>query len=870
MKNLFLISVILVSSLSVQAQYAQISDRLESEIKKSSDPIETFQVFAILVDQVDIESLVERLDKNLTPNVERKKITTNLLWQKAESSQKGLVAKFASLQSKFPNDIYSFQAFWIHNMFGIEATAKGILELQKFSELSLIDLDITRDFVTPKTVRGEISIEPEGPNGTEQGQRAINAPFMWDKGYTGRGALGMIIDDGTYALHPALRKNFKGYYAPLSESYFGGNFPGCISDDSHGIHTAGTMLGRDPLTKDTIGTAFQAYWIGASGLGGCSQGSSTFIQQFQWALNPDGNLATTDDIPDVINCSWGSAAGGMGTAQCTGAFVGILNTLETAGVAVVFSAGNDGPNAQTITDPKNINTSLVNTFTVGNLDAFSSTLPINFSSSRGPSVCGKTGSLLIKPEVSAPGTNVRSAIGKDTYSANTGTSMAAPHVSGALLLLREAFPTASATELKLALYRSARDLGAAGEDNIYGMGIIDLKAAFDTLSKAFTPTTPINPLYDLAIREITKPIALSCGNNVEGEVVLVNYGSRPIINATIEYWIDSRAHSNHNWTGVLTAGSTVTIKIPSGTFIPTPGTHMYHVRVTPGGGVSDVDQLNNSSIKEFTISPSISVPYLQNFEVLNFGLTNFVAEDPDFQYGWNFKIFNGAASGLRAMSVDKFRDIYKGSKDYLYLPEITVPTNRLITLNYKWAYRMRLISSTEILTVSISNDCGNSWQDIKQRQGATLATVPGFINKEFIPTGLVDYNTDTVDLSQYISSNKILLRFQVEAGRGNLLYLDDIELSNSGNVGIEKINPGSLSIAPNPNKGSFALNYENLKLGITKYILRNSIGEIVSKKSFNSNAAGSLELNFDWLACGVYTFQLIQDEKQLVKKIIIE
>jgi subtilisin family serine protease len=76
----------------------------------------------------------------------------------------------------------------------------------------------------------------------------------------------------------------------------------------------------------------------------------------------------------------------------------------------------------------------------------------------------------IKPEVSAPGVSVCSASGHDGYAMLSGTSMACPHVSGVLLLLKEAFPYLGAYELKYAIYKTASDLGDPGEDNIYGNG----------------------------------------------------------------------------------------------------------------------------------------------------------------------------------------------------------------------------------------------------------------------------------------------------------------------------------------------------------------------------------------------------------------
>ena len=146
---------------------------------------------------------------------------------------------------------------------------------------------------------------------------------------------------------------------------------------------------------------------------------------------------------------------------------------------MVFSASNEGPDTLTIGDPPMENWDSVLMFSVGAINGNVPNLNIADFSSRGPTVCSGEGSLLIKPEVSAPGVAVRSALSGGEYGTLGGTSMAAPHVSGALLLLKEAFPYLPGVALMLALYYSCTDLGIPGEDNNYGMGGISLPAAYE-------------------------------------------------------------------------------------------------------------------------------------------------------------------------------------------------------------------------------------------------------------------------------------------------------------------------------------------------------------------------------------------------------
>jgi hypothetical protein len=117
--------------------------------------------------------------------------------------------------------------------------------------------------------------------------------------------------------------------------------------------------------------------------------------------------------------------------------------------------------------------------------------PINNSSGRGPSPCDLVS---IKPEVAAPGTQIYSTLPNNNYGNLTGTSMACPHTSGAVAILRQADPDLTVDEVKTALMATAFDRGTAGEDNDYGWGIIDVSAALDYVLASL----PVYPPRNLA------------------------------------------------------------------------------------------------------------------------------------------------------------------------------------------------------------------------------------------------------------------------------------------------------------------------------------------------------------------------------------
>jgi len=513
MKHLF---TILFLTLSVylfgqEYRFEKISTTLLDQIQTRTSDVHDIVVLATA--QVDVQALLDSFNLHNTPVQQRAIHTNNALRNKAALTRKQLDAIVETMQ------LEDIQFYWIINGFRATATSSEILKLTQQESISFIDLEYEIISHEPTEVAPSGAIRNSVGN-LERDIKTINAPALWKRGYTGSGRKALIIDTGVDPTHPSLKRNYAGNILPESQVWFvSPNTPRAADCGSHGTHVSGTILGIDRFLNDTIGVAYNANWMGATGL--CQDGVSVF-DVLQWALDPDNNPNTTDDMPDVINNSWGYPDGFFN--ECSSIFVDLLTALEAAGIAVVFSAGNAGPGSQSIGAPSNINRSLVNSFCVGNIDGRN--LTINPGSSRGPSICGGNGSLLIKPEVSAPGTLVRSSV-PGGYALFTGTSMAAPHVSGAILLLKEAFPYLSGEALKLALYFTSRDLGEPGEDNFYGMGLIDVDAAFEYLIQQGHP--PVNPKFDfdIAIEEYKFEVD-HCSGTLLAELILVNEGKESI------------------------------------------------------------------------------------------------------------------------------------------------------------------------------------------------------------------------------------------------------------------------------------------------------------------------------------------------------
>lgn len=349
---------------------------------------------------------------------------------------------------------------WSINALAGTASAEAIEALAALPEVDGIKLDGTLAAPSP---------EPAAAATPEWNLDSIRASELWNIGYDGSGTVVANMDTGVDVNHPDLAASWRSG----NNSWFdpSGEHSTPYDKTGHGTQTMSLMAGGE-AGGTSIGVSPGAQWIAVKIFNDAGVASLSSIHQgFQWLLDPDGNPGT-NDIPDVVNNSWGFP---NLVGQCYTEFSADIGVLKAAGIAVVFSGGNQGT-LGSVSPGDN-----PESFAVGAVDSSNN---VAATSSRGPSACD--GSFF--PEVVAPGVSIRAAdltfggVFPDSYASVSGTSFAAPHVAGTMALLRQADPGASVAELERALTDSAVDLGAAGSDYDSGYGLIDAVAANDMLA----------------------------------------------------------------------------------------------------------------------------------------------------------------------------------------------------------------------------------------------------------------------------------------------------------------------------------------------------------------------------------------------------
>lgn len=392
----------------------------------------------------------------------------------------------------------TYHAYWIVNMLRVTADAALVQELARQPGVERIEIynppypdveghdlgpygqEYGPQAQAPAAVAGmdipgyghEFGPILASPEAVEWNITRVKADAAWAMGVDGSGVVIGDLDTGVQWDHPALVNQYRPQIAGTSSRhdynwYNGGEDDAPTDYGSHGTHTMGTIIGDDGGSNQ-IGVAPGAQWIACPGVGSPYVGPFECFEFFLAPTRLDGTDPRPDLAPHVISNSW-SAAGTN--------FQPAIQVLYAAGIFFSKSAGNTGPGCATVTNPGQ----WPEVTTAAN---FAQGDAISYSSSRGPVTIGYE--QYVKPDIAAPGTNIRSSIPGGNYGTMSGTSMACPHVTGAVALLISANPELAGKidVLQMLLKQNAEPRISAQcspfvdvPNNVWGWGILNVETA---------------------------------------------------------------------------------------------------------------------------------------------------------------------------------------------------------------------------------------------------------------------------------------------------------------------------------------------------------------------------------------------------------
>ncbi|MGV9378494.1 S8 family serine peptidase [Nonomuraea sp. NPDC003707] len=464
-------ALLLGSAVPAAAANDPLPDRLDRAVAAKLAEHDTTDVFVMLKEKADLSG-----GKSLRGHAAKAEHGFRTLRSTAERSQRGL-------RSFLQDSKAIFTPYWLVNAVLVRGADAGLVK--RLAERP----DVAR--VRPA---GSVSLpEPERAAkaaaqvaGVEWGVDSVGAPRVWSGfGAKGEGIVVATIDSGVQYDHPALAGQYRGRKADGSYDHNYNWFDPTLvcgvpsatpcDNNGHGTHTMGTIVGAGG-----IGVAPGATWISAKGCETSRCSDVFLLEAGQWMLAPtdlEGNNPRPDLAPHLVSNSWGGDAGDPFYQE-------IVNSWVASGIFPLFAAGNAGPECATAHSPGDY----ANTYAVG---AYQSDGKIADFSSR-----GDPEGAAIKPDIAAPGVAIRSSVPGSGYSAYSGTSMATPHVAGAVALLWSAAPTlrGDIAATRRALDETAVDVtdyscgGDSANNRVWGQGRLDAFAAVTFAPRGQTGT----------------------------------------------------------------------------------------------------------------------------------------------------------------------------------------------------------------------------------------------------------------------------------------------------------------------------------------------------------------------------------------------
>ncbi|MCW6697495.1 S8 family serine peptidase [Bacillus sp. RP12] len=400
----------------------------------------------------------------------------------SEETQQALLTYLQKEQKK--KQVKEIHSYYIVNGLAVTGTKEVMEKVASFPEVDQVLPNETRQIHRPVDLKtSKQKKQMKAVDGVEWNISQVHAPEAWALGYDGTGTVVASIDTGVEWDHLALKEKYRGYDPahPNDPSHefnwydatTGSEAP--YDDLEHGTHVTGTMVGSEPDGKNQIGVAPGAKWIAVKAFSEDGGTDADLLDAGEWILAPkdeDGN-PHPEKAPDVVNNSWG---GGPGLDDW---YKDVVNAWRAADIFPEFSAGNTdlfNPGGEgSIANPANYQEA----FATGATDQDNK---LGSFSLQGPSPYG-----VMKPDIAAPGVNIRSSIpGKGYEDGWNGTSMAGPHVSAVVALLRQVQSDLSVEEIEQILIDTAKPLTdqqfPESPNNGYGAGLVDAKEAITALT----------------------------------------------------------------------------------------------------------------------------------------------------------------------------------------------------------------------------------------------------------------------------------------------------------------------------------------------------------------------------------------------------
>lgn len=280
---------------------------------------------------------------------------------------------------------------------------------------------------------------------------------------------------------------------------------------------------------------------------------------------------------------------------------------------------------------------------------------------------------------------------------------------------------------------------------------------------------------------------------------------------------------------------------------------------------------------EYIKSGGESLPFFEDFESWSFNRKGWTIENPDESKTWEITQVEGSEPGVLSAYVNIKNYNGLNQRDGLISPPLNFYSHKEIFLNFQFAYSQRMAQFSDTLIVSISNDCGTSWERILTmgEDGSGSFATAGPMMDNFIPFGPEDWcgadgnpGCVSLDLSAWSGQANIRLMFEVVNRYGNNLFVDNIMIDGEINAVWDSFNdPDQFTVFPNPTNGLLYINSLDEGSGLVLNIYDIG-GQLMYSERISKLGSGDYAVDLSQYIKGVYFIELTDGVRSGVRKVV--
>lgn len=297
----------------------------------------------------------------------------------------------------------------------------------------------------------------------------------------------------------------------------------------------------------------------------------------------------------------------------------------------------------------------------------------------------------------------------------------------------------------------------------------------------------------------------------------------------------------------------------------TPGTYSVTLVVSNTNGTD-----TETKTGYITILSHVQQPLMEGFETGTFPPSNWrnlnIGDDNLF---WREETgASGFGNSAKCTSIDNYSDNGNGSRDELWTAIYDFSQLDSPKLSFDVAYARYDNSYTDSLIVLVTTDCGNTFDRVWAKGDTMLATAPD-IAAYFTPQAN-EWRKEEIDLSNYAGQSNVAIVFQNWAGYGNVLYLDNINLTADTVSSIVLLGPQSVRVFPVPTEGTLTLELDKVNSQYVEIQLWDLTGKKVLQQVQPTQSADfRQEIDLKHLAKGQYLLRILTEKGTFVQKIAL-